>query len=184
MSISKLGAVARTAYYAELAKSDGQWDAVADAIQAELASVPIDMVLYCPACGMQHVDAPSPCRTDIECTLAGECYYEKAGMPKGCTKWNNPPHRSHLCAGCGHVWRPADVATNGVATTKTQGWNDSKKVANAAYAGLAVVDPGESWFQRVAVLAGVWPRGHENSVPDAIVEAVRRYYSAMRRARY
>src|SRR5574340_600312 len=24
--------------------------------------------------------------------------------------WDNPPHRSHLCHGCGHIWRPADVA--------------------------------------------------------------------------
>ena len=26
----------------------------------------------------------------------------------------NPPHRTHLCQHCGHLWRPALVATNGV----------------------------------------------------------------------
>ena len=56
---------------------------------------PIDMILFCPSCGLQHVDAPDP---------------------KGTREaWTNPPHRSHLCQGCGHLWKPADVATNGVA---------------------------------------------------------------------
>lgn len=61
---------------------------------------PIGMVLHCPACGLQHVDAATP-------------------------TWPNDPHRSHLCAGCGHIWRPADVPTNGVAAVKTHGKNDS-----------------------------------------------------------
>lgn len=61
---------------------------------------PIDMVLYCPACGLQHIDA------------------EEDG-------WDNPPHRSHLCHGCKHVWRPADVPTNGVAAVATTGSKDS-----------------------------------------------------------
>jgi hypothetical protein len=51
---------------------------------------PIPMVLHCPACGWQHIDEP-----------------------KG--DWTNPPHRSHLCAGCGHIWRPFDFPTVGVA---------------------------------------------------------------------
>lgn len=52
---------------------------------------PIDMVLFCPFCGTQHIDQPDDAHG-----------------------WNNPPHRSHLCATCGHIWRPADVPTNGV----------------------------------------------------------------------
>lgn len=60
---------------------------------------PIDMVLYCPQCGAQHVDRP---------TLT----------------WTNPPHRSHLCA-CGTIWRPADVPTNGVAAVHTRGKDDT-----------------------------------------------------------
>lgn len=53
---------------------------------------PIDMVLFCPACGLQHVDAPQPERG-----------------------WTNPPHKTHECQGCGHLWRPAAAPTNGVA---------------------------------------------------------------------
>lgn len=69
---------------------------------------PIDMILHCPACGLQHVDAPSDDAYD--------------GNPP---TWTNPPHRSHLCHGCGHVWRPADVPTNGVAEIQTKGKHDS-----------------------------------------------------------
>jgi hypothetical protein len=63
-------------------------------------AVTINMVLYCPACGVQHIDEPSE-------------------------GWDNPPHRSHLCHGCGCIWRPADVATNGVADIKTEGSADT-----------------------------------------------------------
>ncbi len=65
--------------------------------------VPIDMVLHCPKCGLQHIDAPDE-RTH---------------------GWRNEPHRSHLCHGCGHIWRPADVPTNGVAAVATKGKADS-----------------------------------------------------------
>lgn len=61
---------------------------------------PLDMVLHCPHCGLQHVDA-----------ARGE--------------WTNPPHRSHLCAICGTIWRPADVPTNGVAAIGTRGKADT-----------------------------------------------------------
>jgi len=64
------------------------------------AQTPIDMILFCPACGLQHTDEPN-----------GD--------------WTNPPHRSHLCHGCGRIWRPADVPTNGVAAIKTKGKADS-----------------------------------------------------------
>lgn len=83
--------------------------------QVEQAAQPIDMVLHCPACGMQHVDAPSP--TDGQ----------------NLRMWSNPPHKSHLCrpedGGCGHIWRPADVPTNGVAAIKTKGKADSRHPA-------------------------------------------------------
>ena len=64
-------------------------------------SAPIDMVLYCPECFEQHIDKPQP--------------------EKG---WDNPPHRSHECQVCEHVWRPADVPTNGVEAIKTKGQRD------------------------------------------------------------
>lgn len=66
---------------------------------------PIDMVLHCPSCHHKHVDRP-----------------ELGGLAE--SPWMNPPHRSHLCHRCGTVWRPADVATNGVVATKTRGSND------------------------------------------------------------
>lgn len=69
---------------------------------------PIDMVLHCPKCGTQHIDAeeiPEP-------HMMGR-------------RWTNPPHRSHLCHTCFHIWRPADVPTNGVAAVETRGRRDS-----------------------------------------------------------
>jgi hypothetical protein len=64
---------------------------------------PVDMILHCPACHLQHVDAPDERTPD----------------------WKNEPHRSHLCHGCGFIWRPADVPTNGVKAIATKGEADS-----------------------------------------------------------
>jgi hypothetical protein len=63
---------------------------------------PIPMVLHCPRCGTQHIDEPTE-------------------------DWPNPPHRSHACQtpGCGTIWRPADVATAGVAFISTKGKSDN-----------------------------------------------------------
>lgn len=49
----------------------------------------LNMILHCPKCGQQHVDAVEP-------------------------NWDNPPHKTHLCAHCKHLWRPANVPTYGV----------------------------------------------------------------------
>jgi hypothetical protein len=75
---------------------------------------PIPMLLYCPDCGLQHVDAPQP----------GE-------------NWTNPPHRSHECQHCGTVWRPADVATTGVEKIATAGKNDTSPVDRGFAAPVA-----------------------------------------------
>lgn len=76
----------------------------------DVPASPIAMILFCPACGTQHVDAPEP-------------------------GWDNPPHRSHACrhvdGGCGHIWRPSDVATTGVRTIETRGSADSSPVVPA-----------------------------------------------------
>lgn len=85
-----------------------------DAARAS-GEAPIDMVLHCPACGMQHVDAPE----------SDEDYGKHLTHGGFDNQWTNPPHRSHLCHGCGHIWRPADVPTNGVAAVKTKGKADS-----------------------------------------------------------
>lgn len=74
-----------------------------------------DMVIHCPRCGDQHIDEPDP----------------EIG-------WTNPPHKSHLCLSCGVVWRVADVPTNGVAATQTQGKLDN-------------------WFPPLALAVGVDP---------------------------
>jgi predicted RNA-binding Zn-ribbon protein involved in translation (DUF1610 family) len=86
--------------------------AVVDAAQPD----PIDMILYCPNCGQQHIDEPG----ETTRWANNEHPPRVTGEP-----WTNPPHRSHLCHACGMIWRPADVATNGVAEIKTKGHHDS-----------------------------------------------------------
>jgi len=63
---------------------------------------PIPMVLFCPVCQMQHIDAPKP----------------EIG-------WEDPPHKSHECQGCKAVWRPCDLATTGVKEIQTRGKADT-----------------------------------------------------------
>ncbi|WP_208455243.1 DUF3850 domain-containing protein [Burkholderia gladioli] len=112
---------------------------------------PIPMLLFCPRCGTQHIDAPE----DAECD--GEVVHS-AG-------WSNPPHRSHLCHACGCIWRPADVATVGVASIKTHGkadtWEGMPGVTSMPAQAVAA-DGGQSWHHELktdpdvfaAVLAG------------------------------
>lgn len=64
---------------------------LASGAASKSAARPIPMVLHCPDCGEQHVDAPDPA-----------------------IGWDNPPHKTHLCLECGALWRPADVPTEGV----------------------------------------------------------------------
>lgn len=73
----------------------------------------VNMILHCPACGLQHIDAPDRMHF----------------IPGTAKEWDNPPHRSHLCHGCGHIWRPSDVHTNGVERITSKGVNDSAPVA-------------------------------------------------------
>lgn len=103
-------------------RTQGPWEAWQ--VRSALASraAPIDMVLFCPECGMQHIDAPE---SEQRAVMGNASVLMKAG-------WTNPPHRSHLCAGCGHIWRPADVPTNGVRAVKTKGKADSAFASRAA----------------------------------------------------
>lgn len=88
---------------------------------------PIDMLLFCPQCGEQHVDEAKP---DVCETCGGE--QDEFPRNEGAlictckvfTAWLNPPHKSHRCTSCNHVWRPADVPTNGVRYTATTGSRD------------------------------------------------------------
>lgn len=77
---------------------------------------PIDMLLFCPKCGAQHIDAPEGR------VLWGD---EPITEQSYTLLWNNPPHRSHLCHACGNIWRPADVPTNGVKAIQTKGKADT-----------------------------------------------------------
>jgi hypothetical protein len=106
-----------------------EWEPAVAAPKPEGPS-PIDMVLHCPACGDQHIDRDeSPSDREWAAQSAGnrEVQY-----------WTNPPHRSHLCRGCGHIWRPADVPTNGVAAVKTAGKSDSEIVESLSANGWHV----------------------------------------------
>lgn len=139
---------------------------------------PIDMVLHCPKCGLQHIDAPDDRTPD----------------------WKNEPHRSHLChnPACGYIWRPADVPTNGVQAVKTKGKADSPIAATAPaqpgqegerdYPPLPNFDSGdEPIWDAIFCWKTAQPGGdaHRKSlaVERAIAETLRAYVDADRAAR-
>lgn len=91
-------------------------EAYLDMLDARESAAPIDMVLHCPSCGRQHIDEPAP-------------------------GWDNPQHKSHLCNGCGSIWRPADIPTNGVVAVKTVGKADHLAApGNAALAKIEALE--------------------------------------------
>lgn len=69
------------------------WQKIGDSMQAESGEkqrtepAPIPMLIYCPMCKARHIDE-------------GE--------------FATKSHHTHACQTCGHVWRPAVVATVGV----------------------------------------------------------------------
>jgi hypothetical protein len=84
---------------------------------------PIDVVLFCPKCCTQHIDAPEEPKPSKPSDSTGAMAAAYFGTPAERAVdnifggWTNPPHKSHLCHGCGHIWRPSDHPTNGVAAT-------------------------------------------------------------------
>lgn len=102
---------------------------------------PIDMVLHCPACGKQHIDAREYNSTHVD------PYPSSTGGDDPALSWTNPPHKSHLCHGCGHIWRPADVPTNGVAVVQTKGKADSPLAQPAPVPPVppGLVEPDPIW---------------------------------------
>ena len=85
------------------------WAAVNDPLKRKIQNLqaendelskPIPMVLHCPKCHEQHIDTKTE-------------------------KWDNPPHRSHLCEYCGCIWRPCDRSTTGVESILTIGKDDN-----------------------------------------------------------
>lgn len=89
-------------------------------------TAPVPMVLHCPSCHEQHIDESNEEQVRIEAAERGfehgsrdwELFIDKH-------VWTNPPHRSHLCAKCGTIWRPSDVATVGVRHIETRGEHDT-----------------------------------------------------------
>ena len=94
---------------------------IMDMFRRTLRELVVDVMLACPKCGRIHIDKPE------EAT-------------EGKERWANPPHRSHLCAHCGTIWRPSDYNTNGVARVKTRGGADTWPVVVAAKLDNATVD--------------------------------------------
>jgi hypothetical protein len=98
-----------------------------DTMTTNTDAVPIAMVLFCPACGVQHIDGPE---------IHAEADASIGLQIKDVVTWANPPHRSHLCHACGTIWRPADIATTGVRYIQTTGerdnWPRIKRAAPAA----------------------------------------------------
>ncbi len=104
-------------------------------------SKPIDMILNCPKCGLQHIDAPNPkhdlyansdtdkpksildSNGEVVLGLCKRCGRAESELDEPC--WTNPAHKSHLCGRCGCIWRPADVETNGVPAIVTRGQKDN-----------------------------------------------------------
>lgn len=99
----------------------------------EHSIVPIPMVLHCPRCGTQHIDAPET-DDEHEANLA-DYTYPAAGTEGHASqpRWTNPPHRSHLCHnaqcvdehGRRTVWRPSALHTTGVAALPALGEQDT-----------------------------------------------------------
>ncbi|MBR8029206.1 hypothetical protein KDX27_35090 [Burkholderia cenocepacia] len=113
--------------------------AIAALEHGDLKAAPIPMLLFCPECGLQHIDAPEQAR-----------HGEKA--------WDNPPHRSHKCRGCATVWRPADVPTIGVASIQTSGQADNwdrpaHTVAAGAVRTVTIVEVEKSLLRKLLSFA-------------------------------
>ena len=125
---------------------------------------PIDMLLFCPMCHTQHIDAPEQ----------GQLISGGPNAGRVRPGWTNPPHRSHLCHSCGCIWRPADVPTNGVGKITTKGvadnWN-GKVVPLATLFGAPLV---LKHLDHVA--QGRTSAENVVDVLDAIVRAMRANY--------
>lgn len=101
------------------------------------------MRLFCPKCKMRHVDE----------------FDAVTGID-----WRLNPHRTHLCAGCGHKWRPSEKDTVGVDDFEMQmimyhvnrrRWDNVQWVtliffSIIALIGVAAVAAGSEWLRYTA----------------------------------
>jgi hypothetical protein len=111
--------------------------------QALVEPAPVPMILHCPTCGFQHVDEPDPA-----------------------ADWDNPPHRSHLCAACGKIWRPADVLTTGVREIATRGSADTWASGQPTLRDVADAAQG--------ACMSAWAAGEPPHRVEKMIEAVER----------
>lgn len=143
----------------------------ARALERRLAAAernPIDAVLYCPKCDMQHIDAPEAFKPSGECTCAGPDQCENCASNQDAYRewladgpWTNPPHKSHLCHDCKHIWRPSDHPTNGVKALSSGKDADTQP----ARATLAERELAEARIKHKADLAAAF-RDHDADVKD------------------
>src|ERR1041384_4468129 len=90
-----------------------------------LGPEPIPIILHCPVCGTQHIDAEEPLEEYQRRVAAQKADPTPEGYLATFARWTNPPHKSHLCHTCGAIWRPADIATTGVEKIQTRGDADT-----------------------------------------------------------
>jgi hypothetical protein len=101
-------------------------NAIDSALQQAIAderATPIPMILHCPNCSEQHIDQPES-ETSFRHRMEAFALVAEP-QDRWPSRWTNPPHKSHLCHNCGTIWRPADVATIGVASIQTRGKEDT-----------------------------------------------------------
>ena len=131
------------------------------------AAAPIPMVLHCPECGLQHVDEAVAER-------------DEDGRQIG---WTNPPHRSHLCHGCGCIWRPCDVATEGVSAIATAGtadtWPVSALIDRRSIRALA----RQAALEQAAGIAENFTREGRDWVPDSLWDNITKGLAAAIRSK-
>lgn len=104
------------------------WDAAKEFYQPK----PMDAVLWCPKCFEQHIDEDRP-EVCESCGFEEDAHHDVDARCSVFEPWLNPPHKSHRCNFCNHVWRPAEGPTNGVQSLQKHGERDgsAKPVAFA-----------------------------------------------------
>jgi hypothetical protein len=90
---------------------------------ADAISAPIPMILFCPRCGEQHIDKAEELTQKKMQEIESKPDWNLVPLSKHL--WSNPPHKTHLCGCCGHLWRPCDRPTEGVREIKTKGSKDT-----------------------------------------------------------
>jgi hypothetical protein len=95
---------------------------------AEARAAPVPMILFCPACGTQHVDSDNP-------------------------NWENPPHKTHRCESCEHLWRPAEIATEGVADLPLGTSDTRPAIRRQTEARAAAIEECVQWHEAQAAAA-------------------------------